>query len=155
MYHRVIKSRNFSVSYTDRNNRLFNNVPVLYLSIFQFDATIHPEWAFRAARKVSSFISHIKLTVKSWERQMQLAQLRRSTVCSGVAEEYWHFDDHIVVECEQWHRGAQVHCARCSRILRLEFPQGWRYYPGDVCPHGKYIGGCGADLMCGRCESGQ
>jgi hypothetical protein len=22
------------------------------------------------------------------------------------------------------------------------------------CPHGKYVGGCGADLMCGWCEDG-
>ena len=36
----------------------------------------------------------------------------------------------------------------------VTYPQGWRHYPGDTCRHGVYVGGCGADLMCGACESG-
>lgn len=31
-----------------------------------------------------------------------------------------------------------------------------RYYRGETeghCPHGVYVGGCGADYMCGYCES--
>ncbi len=26
--------------------------------------------------------------------------------------------------------------------------------PGGYCPHGTYVGGCGADYMCGWCEDG-
>src|ERR1700756_2812283 len=26
--------------------------------------------------------------------------------------------------------------------------------PNGYCEHGKYVGGCGADLMCGLCEDG-
>jgi len=26
--------------------------------------------------------------------------------------------------------------------------------PGGYCPHGTYVGGCGADLMCSWCEDG-
>ena len=26
--------------------------------------------------------------------------------------------------------------------------------PEGYCPHGRYVGGCGADLMCGYCEDG-
>lgn len=36
-----------------------------------------------------------------------------------------------------------------------DYPQGWRHYPGDVCPHGKYVGGVGWDRMCQRCELGE
>ncbi len=35
-----------------------------------------------------------------------------------------------------------------------DYPQGWRYYAGDTCKHGKYLGGMGIDLMCGPCEMG-
>ena len=38
--------------------------------------------------------------------------------------------------------------------MEAKYPQGWRHYPGDTCKHGVYVGGCGADLMCGACESG-
>lgn len=157
MYHRVIRSKNFSVSYTDCNNRLYNNIPVLYLSIFQFDTEFYPAWLFNTCRRFRSFIagvtSAVKSTVKRWERRTKIAQLRRSTVCSGVAEEYWRFDDHIVIECGDTDHSGHVYCPRCMSILKLEYPQGWHYYPGDVCEHGKYVGGCGADIMCGRCES--
>jgi hypothetical protein len=45
-------------------------------------------------------------------------------------------------------------CDACRPLLAVIHPQGWRYYPGDTCPHGVYVGGCGVDLMCGTCESG-
>lgn len=32
----------------------------------------------------------------------------------------------------------------------LEF----RDYESGYCPHGKYVGGCGADIMCSWCEDG-
>lgn len=45
----------------------------------------------------------------------------------------------------------EIHKAQAER----DYPQGWRHYPGDVCPHGKYVGGVGIDLMCGACEIGE
>jgi hypothetical protein len=45
-------------------------------------------------------------------------------------------------------------CDDCRPLLLRCYPQGWTYYPGDTCPHGVYVGGCGVDLMCGACESG-
>lgn len=45
-------------------------------------------------------------------------------------------------------------CDQCRPLLERCYPQGWRYYPGDCCPHGVYVGGCGPDLMCGQCEAG-
>ena len=48
--------------------------------------------------------------------------------------------------------GVRTLCKRCEELANTNYPQGWRYYPGDTCKHGKYVGGCGADLMCGACE---
>ena len=45
-------------------------------------------------------------------------------------------------------------CEGAYKAYTRKYPQGWRYYAGDVCPHGMYTGGCGADVMCGPCESG-
>jgi hypothetical protein len=39
-------------------------------------------------------------------------------------------------------------------MYREEYPQGWQSYPGDICPHGRYVGGVGIDHMCGFCEMG-
>lgn len=46
------------------------------------------------------------------------------------------------------------YCQPCLEYYEERFPQGWKYYAGDVCMHGQYTGGCGADLMCGGCEDG-
>ncbi len=51
--------------------------------------------------------------------------------------------------------GSLEHCRPCEKALEQEYPQGWRHYPGDTCKHGRYVGGCGADLMCGPCEDGE
>lgn len=45
-------------------------------------------------------------------------------------------------------------CSGRKKILK-QYPQGWRYYPGDVCRHGMYVGGCGIDWICGYCENGE
>lgn len=47
-----------------------------------------------------------------------------------------------------------VLCDSCEKEANEAFPQGWDNYPGDICPHGVYIGGCGIDWMCHRCEMG-
>lgn len=57
-------------------------------------------------------------------------------------------------EVEVWSAGDMGYCDACLRRLEREYPQGWRYYPGDVCEHGCYVGGCGVDWMCGACEGG-
>ena len=33
----------------------------------------------------------------------------------------------------------------------------WRcvMYDDDYCKHGVYVGGCGIDWMCGKCEGGE
>lgn len=45
-------------------------------------------------------------------------------------------------------------CDQCRPYLLRVYPQGWQYYPGDCCPHGTYVGGCGPDIMCAACEAG-
>lgn len=65
------------------------------------------------------------------------------------------FSDPYDVMCGDWVQGSTVYCEPCGRQLEREYPQGWRYYAGDTCKHGKYVGGCGADLMCGYCEIGE
>jgi hypothetical protein len=56
--------------------------------------------------------------------------------------------------CGDWRSGEQVLCAEHFAQAQKDYPQGWHHYPGDVCPHGKYTGGSGVDLMCGYCEVG-
>ena len=46
-------------------------------------------------------------------------------------------------------------CDKHMKDASKRYPQGWNYYPGDVCPHGKYVGGSGIDRMCGYCEMGE
>jgi hypothetical protein len=57
--------------------------------------------------------------------------------------------------CGSWVTGeGKTYCTPHEAEMNQRYPQGWRYYPGDVCRHGKYVGGCGVDLMCGACEMG-
>ena len=43
---------------------------------------------------------------------------------------------------------------RAEATLKKRFPLGWKYYPGDVCRHGIYVGG-GYDCACPACELGE
>lgn len=56
--------------------------------------------------------------------------------------------------CKSEHVVGEKTCAKCEPFYELLFPQGWSYYPGDVCEHGVYVGGVGADYMCLPCEMG-
>jgi hypothetical protein len=56
------------------------------------------------------------------------------------------------VYCRDWRDGRMVLCDTCEVQAKKDYPQGWDYYPGDRCEHGKYVGGCGPDIMCGKCE---
>ena len=52
--------------------------------------------------------------------------------------------------------GTTLLCEECEEKLRIEFPQGWRETPGDVCKHGTYVGDQGGiDYICGYCEEGE
>ena len=61
----------------------------------------------------------------------------------------------IEVPCGEWWDGGVVFCAGHKWLYEQEYPQGWESYPGDICPHGVYVGGCGIDWMCPHCESGE
>ena len=59
-----------------------------------------------------------------------------------------------VTPCGEWRGGGVVFCAAHLALLEAEYPQGWQSYPGDICKHGKYVGGIGVDHMCQACELG-
>lgn len=64
-------------------------------------------------------------------------------------------DGSYVYPCGTWVTGdGRALCDRHETQAQADYPQGWRYYPGDVCEHGVYVGGSGIDRMCGACESG-
>ena len=65
-----------------------------------------------------------------------------------------HYTDPRPINCGTWHNGSQVFCDECSAELEKQYPQGWKHYPGDVCVHRMYVGGCGIDWMCPLCENG-
>jgi hypothetical protein len=58
------------------------------------------------------------------------------------------------VPCGEWYNGGKVYCQAHLDYYAQEYPQGWASYPGDVCMHGRYTGGCGIDWICGDCENG-
>lgn len=58
------------------------------------------------------------------------------------------------VPCGDWWNGGVALCEGHEIMYREEYPQGWQSYPGDICPHGRYVGGVGIDHMCGFCEMG-
>ena len=64
-----------------------------------------------------------------------------------------HTEEHPVY-CNDWKDGSMALCDDCEDRAKQEYPQGWNWYPGDICEHGKYVGGCGIDLMCQWCEDG-
>ncbi len=66
-----------------------------------------------------------------------------------------HYRNERPVYCGDTRNGEKEYCEECLDYFEKEYPQGWRYYPGDTCRHGMYVGGCGADLMCGACEMGE
>lgn len=67
----------------------------------------------------------------------------------GETEYEWY-----PVACGEWWNGGYVYCEPHQKLYEQEYPQGWQSYPGDICPHGRYTGGVGIDLMCGLCEMG-
>ena len=64
-------------------------------------------------------------------------------------------DVYRTVMCGEYDAGGKVLCDVCLPVYEKLYPQGWSHYPGDVCVHGVYTGGCGVDWMCGHCEMGE
>ena len=65
-----------------------------------------------------------------------------------------HYRNERPVYCGDTRHGERQYCDECMKELNEMYPQGWDYYPGDTCEHGVYVGGCGIDHMCHRCEMG-
>jgi len=66
-----------------------------------------------------------------------------------------HYTDERPVYCGDTVGGDKTYCGDCTARFMKMYPQGWDHYPGDTCTHGKYVGGCGEDIMCHRCEMGE
>lgn len=60
----------------------------------------------------------------------------------------------VEVACGSYWGGEKLFCENCLRKFERQYPQGWVGYPGDVCKHGTYVGGCGVDHLCHACEMG-
>jgi len=111
-------------------------------------------WRYVAAYdRIHRAVRNLRDTIIEWEQRMALACLTRSTVCAGtVFYRYDYNGEPVYLNCGDTGRNGTELCPRCLQIAGLEYPQGWDHYPGDVCPHGRYVGGCGVDWMCPRCE---
>lgn len=91
--------------------------------------------------------------------ETQEEEVQFETSCSdeepGAVVAMWRRDGTAVfVNCGSYSSGEKMLCADHQAKYEAMYPQGWRGYPGDICRHGMYTGGSGADLMCGYCESG-
>ena len=75
-------------------------------------------------------------------------------MCNNMCDYVTISGREIKIKCGDTTPGMDVAlCNDCFRKAVKKYPQGWRNHPGDVCPHGKYVGGSGADFMCGICET--
>jgi hypothetical protein len=69
-----------------------------------------------------------------------------------------HLSDFDLLPCRGKHPTSVIGdgtCGYCRPLYEQRYPQGWQSYPGDVCPHGTYVGGCGVDHLCPACEAGE
>lgn len=73
----------------------------------------------------------------------------------GIDEDGFTEYEGVAIPCGEWHNGHQVLCDDHEKMYTEMYPQGWASYPGDICPHGKYTGGSGRDIICGACEMGE
>jgi|WetSurMetagenome_2_1015567.scaffolds.fasta_scaffold280367_1 hypothetical protein len=77
-------------------------------------------------------------------------------MCDTNITAMWRKDGtEVIMKCGDYFAGGKLLCRPCEEKAKKDYPQGWRYYPGDVCKHGTYVGGCGIDWMCGKCEMGE
>ena len=77
-----------------------------------------------------------------------------------IAQQYCTMGGYTDCNRENLYRRAQQYwsdsqldeaIATVEKKLEKQYPQGWRYYPGDICKHGTYVGG-DYDCACARCE---
>jgi hypothetical protein len=61
----------------------------------------------------------------------------------------------FIVPCGGKGYNGYEYCEECQPLVEKAYPQGYEYYPGDVCRHGNYTGGSGIDYICGQCEDGE
>lgn len=94
----------------------------------------------------------------TWETLPRIGDGHPSTDNRRVG---WEYDEngemvphYEPVPCGDWYNGGNVYCTAHEKLYLKDYPQGWKSYPGDICPHGRYTGGCGRDLMCPECEMG-
>lgn len=73
----------------------------------------------------------------------------------GCGEILHTYNSGMVEYCGGTGNDGYVFCPQCEQNLREKYPQGWDYYPGDICRHGTYTGGSGIDYMCFHCEMGE
>jgi len=88
---------------------------------------------------------------------LRVAYEAENRVDVGEAHEAYTWiigDRNVAVMCRDYQAGEQQLCDYHARVAEIEYPQGWRGYPGDICRHGMYTGGSGVDWMCGPCEMG-
>jgi len=95
-------------------------------------------WLVQLARAISSAWHQLVRPIEVWQEQRAWRQLR-ALPCGGKHSTSVNGDGT---------------CDACHPLYERVYPQGWSYYPGDVCEHGRYVGGCGADYMCPACEGG-
>lgn len=88
-----------------------------------------------------------------------MTMTRRRNTEPHLAEQIFigYRDDEPVyrdLPCGEYWAGTMQLCDDCDAYYAEQYPQGWSHYPGDVCMHGQYTGGCGIDYMCHHCEMG-
>lgn len=66
-----------------------------------------------------------------------------------------YLDPTALTQARRLQKKACQYCGNSKCCCHTRYPQGWHYYPGDVCKHGTYVGGIGVDWICGACESGE
>lgn len=74
------------------------------------------------------------------------------TVCKNTVTVYSPRGREMKVKCGRTFNGEFRMCESCLAEAEKAYPQGWEHYPGDICEHGVYVGGCGIDWMCPICE---
>jgi hypothetical protein len=110
------------------------------------------------ARDTIGAVREIPRLVRRW---IEIGERPRHAIRLGLTRAFW-LTLRALWSCENCDTSGGIRdsmgidvcgCWWGSRLNR-QYPQGWSYYPGDICRHGIYTGGCGRDLMCWSCEMG-
>jgi transposase-like protein len=90
---------------------------------------------------------------RAFRDQFSLGRIK-TAACGAPVSKFTNGGREYSVACGTYEGGRVTLCDSCEAKANASYPQGWVGYPGDTCPHGTYVGGSGADYMCGECESG-